>query len=151
MARVADAEFTSTGLFREATLPLTAEQRVIAGMRADLWRAHDARASIPLGMMMTVPNPTADERRETTLLSGFGRYEHEVPRFGTTFYGGLGHVERFPDYWELIGTGARAPTSTSAFLTRPERTRSSMSAPCIAGSGLSCQCLDSRAGSTTTS
>ncbi len=49
MARVADAEFTSTGLFGEATLPLTAEQRVIAGMRADLLegarrpRQHSAR------------------------------------------------------------------------------------------------------------
>ncbi len=45
-----------------------------------------------------------------------------MPRFGTTFYGGLGHVERFPDYWELIGTGRESATSTSAFLTRPERT-----------------------------
>ena len=122
MARVADAEFTNAGLFGEATLPLTADQRVVAGLRADRWRAHDARASIPVGMMTSVPNPTADERRETTLLSGFARYEHDVPRLGTTLYGGLGHVERFPDYWELIGTGRESATSPSAFLTRPERT-----------------------------
>ena len=34
----------------------------------------------------------------------------------------VGHVERFPDYWELIASNREAVDSLSAFGTRPERT-----------------------------
>jgi iron complex outermembrane receptor protein len=122
MARVKDAEFRNTGVFGEAILPFTADQRLVAGVRADRWRAEDARSAVTLGMMSSMPNPTAGARRSTTLVSGFGRYERDLAQAGTTLFAGIGYVERFPDYWELISTSRESATSLSAFLTRPERT-----------------------------
>jgi iron complex outermembrane receptor protein len=37
------------------------------------------------------------------LPSDFVRYEHNLAASPATFYAGIGHVERFPDYWELFG------------------------------------------------
>ncbi len=122
MTRTPDARFSNVGVFGEMTLPAGAASRLIAGMRADRWQALDQRASVRLGMMGSAPNPTAGLRRATTLPGGFVRYEHDLAAHGTTLYAGVGHVERFPDYWELVGTGREATDSASAFLTRPERT-----------------------------
>ncbi|HWL61343.1 MAG TPA: TonB-dependent copper receptor [Steroidobacteraceae bacterium] len=122
MDRTPDARFQNTGWFGEASLPVGDATRLVAGLRADRWRAEDQRISVSAGMMGTMPNPTAGLVREKTLLGGFSRIEHALSTAGTTLYAGIGHVERFPDYWELIGTGRESATSTSAFQTRPERT-----------------------------
>ena len=47
-------------------------------------------------------NPTAGDTRRDTLYSGFVRYEEELVSLPATRYAGLGHAERFPDYWELF-------------------------------------------------
>jgi iron complex outermembrane recepter protein len=122
MPRVADARFENSGLFGEATLPFGARSRLVAGARADRWQAADLRTTVRVGMMGSTPNPTANLRRERTLAGGFGRIEHDLATQGTTLYAGLGHVERFPDYWELVGMDRESATSLSAFLTKPERT-----------------------------
>ncbi|HMA11997.1 MAG TPA: TonB-dependent copper receptor [Steroidobacteraceae bacterium] len=122
LARVADARFEQVGLFGEAQLPAGERTRVIAGARADRWQARDERTVVSTGMMGTAPNPTAGIERKRTLLGGFGRVEHDLPGAGTTLYAGVGHVERFPDYWELVSTARESTTSLSAFLTKPERT-----------------------------
>jgi len=44
----------------------------------------------------------AGNTRTDTLPSGFVRYEHDLADSPTTLYAGLGHSERFPDYWELF-------------------------------------------------
>jgi iron complex outermembrane receptor protein len=54
------------------------------------------------------------------LESGFLRYEHDMQERPVTVYAGLGHVERFPDYWEIISDKESA-TSLSAFETDPEK------------------------------
>lgn len=120
MARVKDADFENWGVFGEFTQVIPGGHRLIAGLRADSWHATDARETLRLGMMATVPNPTAGEKRSETLVSGFGRYEHDFER--TTVYAGAGYVERFPDYWELMGSGRESVDSISAFGTRPEKT-----------------------------
>ena len=120
MARVEDGEFRDWGGFGEFTRPAGADGKVVAGLRVDRWQARDARETLRLGMMGSVPNPTAGEERHETLLSGFGRYEHALAQ--ATLYAGVGYVERFPDYWELMGAGREAVDSPSAFLTRPEKT-----------------------------
>jgi iron complex outermembrane receptor protein len=122
MARVTDARFANTGVFGEATLPLSGGSRVIAGARADRWKATDERATVSLGMMGSAPNPTEGLTRHKTLVGGFARIEHDLVEGGTTLYAGVGHVERFPDYWELVGTGRQGTDTVSAFQTRPERT-----------------------------
>jgi iron complex outermembrane receptor protein len=122
MARVGDARFEQAGVFGEAQLPAGERTRVIAGARADRWQASDQRAVVSTGMMGTAPNPTAGVERNRTLLGGFARVEHDLATAGTTLYAGVGHVERFPDYWELVSTSRESTTSLSAFLTKPERT-----------------------------
>ena len=57
--------------------------------------------------MMMMPNPTAGERRDSTLPSGFLRYEQDLESLPATWYVGLGHVQRF-HYWELFSPGAPA-------------------------------------------
>ena len=118
-ARVRDATFSTTGIFAEATRHLSVAQRLIAGLRADRWRAVDHRSFVSTGMMGTAANPTARARRATTLPSGFVRYEHDL-QASTTLFAGIGHARRFPDYWELFSQ--ESATSVSAFETRPEKT-----------------------------
>jgi iron complex outermembrane receptor protein len=79
--------------------------------------------SIGTGMMaVAVANPTANKERDTTLNSGFARYEHDLVGMPATIYAGLGHTERFPDYWETISASKESATSLSAFDARPEKT-----------------------------
>lgn len=117
MARVADAEFKQMGIFGEWTQRLAESQRLIAGLRVDDWQAKDLRATRSIGAAV-LPNPTAGVERNENLSSGFLRYEKDMRPF--TFYSGIGHSERFPDYWELINK--EAVDSISAFHVKPEAT-----------------------------
>lgn len=111
LPRVADAQFSNAGLFGELTHHLGERQRLIGGLRIDRWEANDQRAS----------GVTAGQRRTDTLSGGFGRYEQDLAALPATAYVGLGHAQRFPDYWELISAGKQSETGTSAFGTRPEK------------------------------
>jgi iron complex outermembrane receptor protein len=119
MARTDDARFRQLGLFGEMTYSYTEQQRVIGGLRLDSWHGRDQRDNVQLTMMMTMPNPTADETRKETLQSGFIRYEQDLSVIAGTFYIGVGHNERFPDYWELISK--ETEDSVSAFNVDPEK------------------------------
>jgi iron complex outermembrane receptor protein len=121
LARADDAWFRSIGLFGEYTRQLGERNRLIAGLRADDWEARDERDTLRVGMA-TVANPTAGESRDETLASGFARYERDLTAAPATAYLGLGYVERFPDYWELVSAGKEATDGLSAFNTRPEQT-----------------------------
>ena len=120
--RTDDAQFQSVGVFGEATFPVAGGSRIVAGVRGDGWEATDERVALSLGGMGTVPNPTAGETRRTTLTSGFGRYQRDLASAPATAFVGLGHVQRFPDYWELVSAGKESVDSVSAFHTRPEKT-----------------------------
>ena len=120
MDRVRDARFTQYGVFAELSLELDAHSRLLGGLRTDAWKAEDDRTTIRNGMMMASPNPTAGETRHETLQSGFARYEHDHAGGALTSYLGVGHVERFPDYWELF-SDKETETAPSAFATRAEK------------------------------
>ncbi len=125
MARSADAQFNQIGLFAEGTQYFGENDRLIAGLRGDWWSAEDKRKMLRLSMTSSVPNPTANSKRDETLASGFVRYEHDFAAVGATPYIGVGHSERFPDYWELVSASREGPTPSdiSAFdTTRPEKT-----------------------------
>ncbi|HEX2862402.1 MAG TPA: TonB-dependent copper receptor [Lacunisphaera sp.] len=117
--RVKDAAFAATGAFGEATRQWDANRRVVLGGRVDFWRARDFRSQVATGMMGTAANPTANQTRTRELSSGFVRYEHDFAS-GATWFAGVGHAQRFPDYWELFSKESAA--SVSAFHLRPERT-----------------------------
>lgn len=113
------ASVAQYGVFLEGSVPLTAGQQVIGGLRWDHWRATDEREF--LGMpTMPQPNPTANMRRNDDLYSAFVRweYQHQHQQWSV----GIGRAERFPDFWELIGNRNQSPTSASAFHTAPELT-----------------------------
>ena len=103
-ARTADGAFDQFGLFAEATHDLAETQRLIAGARLDWWEAGKTAAGLS---------------RDDTLPAGFARYEQD---FGpTTAYAGLGHAERFPDYWEISGGQPAKPNATFLAIA-PEKT-----------------------------
>lgn len=116
--RVADASFDTAGVFGEILFASTETQRIVAGARADAWTAEDQRRTLSAGMT-SMPNPTHGARRRPFLPSGFVRYERDWSA-RTTTYVGVGHVQRFPDYWELFSK--ESASSPSAFRTRPEKT-----------------------------
>lgn len=118
MPRVGDAHFQQLGVFGEWTQSITAQQRVIGGIRVDDWSAEDQRAATRMIGNTQHVNPTAGEERNENLSSGFLRYEKDLRR--VTVYTGIGHSERFPDYWELISK--ESLDSISAFNAKPEAT-----------------------------
>jgi iron complex outermembrane receptor protein len=122
LPRVEDASFRNYGLFGELTHFLGERDKLIAGLRADNWNAQDKRATLTITGLGTPANPTAGKERSETLTSGFGRYEHDLAGTPATLYAGLGHTERFPDYWELISATKESETTLSAFDSRPEKT-----------------------------
>ena len=114
-----DACFDTLGFFSEYSWELSVYERVFLGARVDLHRAKDYRATVPLSMMMTAPNPTVGQERTETLPSGFARYER-ILNSGAQFSVGIGHTQRFPDYWELVSK--ESVDSLSAFGIEPEKT-----------------------------
>lgn len=127
---VPDAMLHSYGLFGELTWDLSDSQKMISGLRVDLheaedqrefFRSHDA-ASMPV-VSRDWDNPTAGETRRDTLYSGFLRYEEELAGMPATWYAGLGHAERFPDYWELFVANPGPVGTLQPFESvRPEKT-----------------------------
>ncbi|MBU6486526.1 MAG: TonB-dependent copper receptor [Burkholderiales bacterium] len=112
----------NTGLFGELTWYASDVSRVIGGARVDDANALDKRVTIT-SRMSSMPNPTLGDERSLVLPSGFLRYERDVASMPVMWYAGLGHTERFPDYWELFSP-TRGPTgSINAFSgIQPEKT-----------------------------
>jgi len=122
LPRNKDAEFHNYGLFGELTWYAAERDRLISGARLDRASVKDFRQRIGSGMSAQ-PNPTADQTRSDSLPSGFVRYEHDLADSPTTLYAGLGHTERFPDYWELFSPNSGPNGSLNAFdAIKPEKT-----------------------------
>ncbi|WP_017463983.1 TonB-dependent copper receptor [Dyella ginsengisoli] len=136
LPRLRDARMRDVGAFGELRWTLAPRQRVIGGVRLDRAQARGYQLTLPssgtggmgggmsggmsggMGSSMTT-TVTAD--RSDTLPSGFVRYEQYLASAPATFYAGIGHVERFPDYWELFG--GHVDTSITSFRKlQPERT-----------------------------
>jgi len=127
---VPDAMLHSYGVFGELTWQLSEREKLISGLRLDLheatderefFRSHDA-SSMPI-VSRNWDNPTAGETRRDTLYSGFLRYEEELVSLPATWYAGLGHAERFPDYWELFVSNPGPVGTLQPFdSVRPEKT-----------------------------
>jgi iron complex outermembrane receptor protein len=113
-----DSVMHNYGAFGELTWHTDDHNRVIAGARLDRASAKDYRQTVGGSA-----NPSADERRADTQPSGFARYEHDLAGSPTTLYAGLGHVQRFPDYWELYSPKSGPAGSANAFTgVQPEKT-----------------------------
>ena len=102
-----DADFHNYGMFGELKRELNDDGRLIGGARLDHAAAKDYRST----------GPSAGDSRSDNLPSGFLRYEHDLQSLPATAYVGLGHTQRFPDYWELFSGGADAFANV-----KPEKT-----------------------------
>ena len=108
-----NAKFSNQGIFGELTWAPSDYQRVITGIRFDHATAKDLRAM----------SASSGYKRSDTLFGGFMRYEHDLQSSPTTLYVGLGHTERFPDFWELVSPGKGPAGSVNAFTgIKPEKT-----------------------------
>jgi iron complex outermembrane receptor protein len=92
-----DADFHNYGVFGELTWYAADRDRLISGARLDRASAKDYRQTTGSGMM-TRPNPTADDTRADTPPTDHP-VQHDLVDSPTTLYAGLGHTQRFPDYW----------------------------------------------------
>ncbi|MBG3904416.1 TonB-dependent copper receptor [Pseudomonas aeruginosa] len=119
-----DAVFHNYGAFGELTWFAAERDRLIGGLRLDRASVKDYRQTLKSGHMgHAMANPTAGDTRADTLPSGFVRYEHDLADSPTTLYAGLGHAERFPDYWELFSPKRGPNGSVNAFdKIKPEKT-----------------------------
>src|SRR5690606_15411127 len=111
-----DARFDNLGVFAEGTWS-HGPHRVIAGARVDRAGVDDERATVSGGHGHgghAMPNPTAGQSREETLKAGFVRFEQDVDR-GLSWYAGIGHTERMPDYWELFSANMGPMGAANAF------------------------------------
>ncbi|SDH85374.1 TonB-dependent copper receptor [Pseudomonas panipatensis] len=117
-----DALMHDYGAFGELTWYAAERSRVVTGARIDRADAEDYRQTLGK-KSMSQPNPTAGDTRADTLPSGFARYEYDLADSPTTLYAGIGHVQRFPDYWELFSAGSGPSGSANAFDgIKPEKT-----------------------------
>ncbi|SFQ87046.1 iron complex outermembrane recepter protein [Halopseudomonas formosensis] len=121
-----DASFSQIGLFSELTWTRREDQRLIGGVRLDQHHVEDFRQTVSAGHggghMPPPANPTAGETRRETLPAAFLRLEQDLSSLPATAYIGIGHVQRFPDYWELFSP-RRSPGAVNAFdAIEPERT-----------------------------
>ncbi|KWA69396.1 TonB-dependent receptor [Burkholderia ubonensis] len=111
----------NAGAFGELTSYASDASRVIGGARVDYASARDKRPTT--GGMMGKPNPTFDDDRSRVLPSGFIRYERDLTALPVTWYAGIGHAERFPDYWELFSAKRGPAGAVNAFsAVKPEKT-----------------------------
>ncbi|SFN10487.1 TonB-dependent copper receptor [Dokdonella immobilis] len=125
MPRIRDARMSTTGAFAETSWTVSDRQRLISGLRLDRGQTRGYALStsdaMGGGMGMGAPSTTVAASRSNWLRSGFVRWEHDLHDAPTTLYAGVGHVERFPDYWELFGQ--HVDSSLSAFnQLQPEQT-----------------------------
>lgn len=122
--RVRDARLDDTGIFTEMTWKVRSDTRWIGGVRLD--RAEARRypmtgAGMP-GMDSAESITKSNRRTRDALPGGFVRWERDLS-MGATVWAGLGHVQRFPDYWELISPANSAANNGNAFGTlQPEKT-----------------------------
>lgn len=111
--RMKDYRFERQGIFAEGIRLLDDYRRVIGGLRVD---SHEVNR-----------HEISRKSKRKTLSSGFLRFEQDYPAAAGTWYVGLGHVERFPDFWEYMrasagGDGIRADDGRTFAGLKPERT-----------------------------
>jgi len=106
----AEAKLSNVGWFGEASWQAFSRTRLVGGIRLDHAQAR------------RYPAEPQDYRSRSALPSGFLRWEQGIAHEAQA-YAGLGHVQRFPDYWELVPPANSASGQGNAFMTlQPEKT-----------------------------
>ncbi|MBR0346589.1 MAG: TonB-dependent copper receptor [Rudaea sp.] len=123
--RLRDVRIADAGAFAELRWTFAERQRLITGLRYDHAQARGyGLTTLPgggMGMMDMGIADAHDLSRASNLRAGFARYERDLTGAPLTLYAGLGHTERFPDYWELFGQHTSKTIGAFTGL-RPEKT-----------------------------
>lgn len=88
--RIRDMDTERNGLFAELRHEMSANHRLIGGLRHDAWSAE--RFAYPTGNFVA--------KSDANLTSGFVRLERDLADKPATVFIGLGHAERPMDFWE---------------------------------------------------
>ena len=107
-----DARYDNAGAFGEARWRIAERNRLVAGARVDRASAKDERATTGA---MPMANPTRGVTRRETLGAGFFRFERDARERPLSWYAGIGHTERMPDYWELFSPDRGPAGAPNAF------------------------------------
>lgn len=91
---IKDARYENYGLFGQISWYASSDNTLIAGARLD----HTQMTHVS----------GQEKKRTDTLPAGFMRIEHQFAGDEAMVYAGLGYVERFPDYWELLSNDNQA-------------------------------------------
>ncbi|MDR2192404.1 MAG: TonB-dependent copper receptor [Endomicrobium sp.] len=89
-----DLEFDKYGVFSELSSSLSEKSKITAGIRGDFASAKDLRRQ----------SASQEKTRGEFLPNAFARFEQSFKDGAFLWYAGIGHNQRFPDYWELIQT-----------------------------------------------
>jgi iron complex outermembrane receptor protein len=90
-----NSKFKSYGVFGELTHQRNESSKIVSGLRHDKVEADFYGSS--------------NKERSDSLTSGFARYEVKYAG-NMSSYIGLGHSERSPDYWEVVGSSTTSGT-----------------------------------------
>ena len=118
-----DANFSDVGVFTEASWHVSDSGKLVSGLRIDhsqvsrypISSSAGMRSMSGMGVMDATTVSSSNHRTQSALPSGFVRWEQDVKSINTSWYAGIGHVQRFPDYWELISPTNSAAASGDAF------------------------------------
>lgn len=109
-------EFEQSGIFAELSKPFTDTRKLITGLRIDQhevkYLAHDAATE-------AYPTPYGKIRSDPA--QWFHPTGNNWPDQNLNGYVGVGHVERLPDYWELL-TPVHSGSSSAFLAIKPEQT-----------------------------
>jgi iron complex outermembrane receptor protein len=125
-AWIEDMHFNHAGVFAELTKYYTQDDKLIAGLREDYHEAYDNAfcrgypdaSGTGCAKVFFTMDDAHGRALYKTLPSGFVRYENIPNRW----YAGIGHVERFPDYWEFEPGAAPDGTHSGFLYLKPEKT-----------------------------
>ncbi|MDR1941454.1 MAG: TonB-dependent copper receptor [Endomicrobium sp.] len=109
---VKDIGYDKYALFSELTTNLDELNKIVSGIRFDLTNSHDFRSG----------SVTDGKTKSAFLPSAFARFEKTIADTPFLWYAGLGHTQRFPDYWELSQTKIKDSSKIAFEGLNPEKT-----------------------------
>ncbi|MDR3111834.1 MAG: TonB-dependent copper receptor [Elusimicrobiota bacterium] len=107
-----DLQFNKYGVFAELTSSINEKNKIISGVRFDANEAEDFRDD----------SYTKNDDRKNLLPGGFLRFEQNIDEKDLIWYAGIGHSQRFPDYWELVQNNTIITGKNAFQYLEPEKT-----------------------------
>ncbi|MDR2427002.1 MAG: TonB-dependent copper receptor [Endomicrobium sp.] len=109
---IKDIDYNKYGIFSQLQMDLDELNKIVSGVRFDFAQAGDFRSA----------SKTDGDTKNAFLPSVFARFEETVGNTPFSWYAGIGHSQRFPDYWELSQTRMKDGSKNTFEDLNPEKT-----------------------------